>query len=93
MGAQGQEELRFSRGLELAIAIYGREGSNVEKVVQRIAVVSESSVYCVFSHAHVNVSVGRKKEDHEGQSWCPRSPARGMKELFGRPVNGGYYAA
>merc|ERR1712105_219772 len=29
------------------------------------------------------------KDGHEGQSWSPRSPARGMLELFRRPLTGG----
>ena len=58
MEAEAKRNEALPRGSELTIAIYwlrGREGSNVQKVSQRIAVLPKSCAYSVPSHAHVSV--------------------------------------
>ena len=63
MAAQGQEEVSYSQGVRARHRHLWPRGSNVQKVVQRIAVVPEYNAYGVVSHAHVSVSVKRRKVD------------------------------
>ena len=77
-GSPDQEEHSYSRGSELAIAIYSREGATSRRLSQRMAVVSDSCAYCISCHFHVNVSIRMTLGRSRGQSW---SLAQGMKEL------------
>ena len=61
MAAQGQEEPSYSQGVRARHRHLWPRGRNVQKVVQRIAVVPEYNAYGVVSHAHV--SVKRRKVD------------------------------
>ena len=63
MAAQGQEEVSYSQGVRARHRHLWPRGRNVQKVVQRIAVVPEYNAYGVVSHAHVSVSVKRRKVD------------------------------
>ena len=86
----------FPRGSELNIAMFGQEGSNVQRSAQRIANMFSYVFNCVkLSIVDVsgNPTIQRRKVDSkdglQGQSCVSAFSGRGMLELLGRPRDRG----